>query len=82
MSFHGCEQMSPAQHAELSRGLAGSSVTGLPPAHSPLFDAARELLRGDGDRSAAISQIRESFPDATPAELDRLLRAAAVEVMP
>lgn len=59
-----------------------ASITALPPAHSPLFDAARELLRPDGDRSAAVSQLRESFPNATPRELDRLLRSAAVEVMP
>lgn len=56
-------------------------VTALPPAHSPLFDAARELLREGGDRSAAVSQLRESFPGASPGELDRLLRVAAVEVL-
>lgn len=42
-----------------------------------LFNAARELLRADGDRSAAVSQLRDSFPMASPREIDATLREAA-----
>jgi hypothetical protein len=52
------------------------------PAASPLFDAARELLRPGADRSAILATLKERFPDTPYATLDEVLRAAAVEVMP
>lgn len=47
------------------------------PITSRLFCAALELLRENGDRSAAIAQVRDVFPGASATECDRVLREAA-----
>ena len=47
---------------------------------SALFRHAREFLQ-HGDRSAAVASLRDTFPMASPREIDAVLRAAAVEVM-
>lgn len=45
---------------------------------SELFRAARRLLAGE-DRSALIAELRDEMPLAPYQEIDRVLRAAAVE---
>lgn len=46
-----------------------------------LFDAAHEVMRPDGDRSAAISQLRDTFPYASARDVDQALREAAVQLV-
>lgn len=54
------------------------TVTALPVAHSPLFDAARELLRKGADESAAVWQLYTEVPELTLPQCRQILRAAAV----
>lgn len=46
-----------------------------------LFNAAHELMRPDGDRSAAVAQLRDVFPGSTPSQIDVALREAAVQLV-
>ncbi len=52
-------------------------IRALPPAHSPLFDAARELLRPDGDVSAAVAQVQGAYPSLSRRECRQVLREVA-----
>lgn len=61
--------------------LQRAMICALPVPRSPLFTAARELLRDDGDRSAAVSQLRDTFPMANPREIDAVLREAALQMV-
>lgn len=70
-------RLSHAAVAMLAAHGVPGGVTALPVAHSALFDAARELLREGGDRSAAVAQLRAQFPGATTEQIDRVLREAA-----
>lgn len=47
---------------------------------SALFRAARRLLAGD-DRLALIAELRDEMPLAPYQEIDRVLRAAAVQLV-
>jgi len=46
---------------------------------SELFRAAQELLRADGDRSAAVWSLYTSYPELRLSECEALLRQAACE---
>lgn len=54
-----------------------ANVTALPVAHSPIFDAARELLVEGHDVSSSIVRIRELRPDLSVQQAHRILREAA-----
>ena len=53
------------------------SVTALPPAHSPLFDTARQLLVDGYDRSSAIRTLQAQYPALTVSQADSMLREVA-----
>ncbi len=57
------------------------NVTQLNAFRSTLHKAAAELLRADGDRSAAVMQVRDAFPGATVRDADRMLRDVATQMV-
>jgi hypothetical protein len=53
------------------------TVTALPTAHSPLFDAARELLHEGADESAAVWRLYTDVPELTLTQCRQAVREAA-----
>lgn len=48
---------------------------------SDLFRAASELLRADGDESAAVWQLYTRYPELTLPECRKVLREAACQMV-